>query len=80
MKPILFIEIDNKNLKKNNSSEQKLLSQLQNELGYTLYRIDGIKKTKLTALENTNEHYDVLCVAEWLIIWFVRCLLPAIFP
>ena len=64
MKPILFIEIDNKNLQKNNSSEQKILTLLQNQLGYTLYRIDGIEKTKLTVLENTNEHYDVLCVAE----------------
>jgi FkbM family methyltransferase len=64
MKPVLFIEIDNKNLYKNNSSEKILLTQLQNEFGYTLYRIDGIEKTKLTVLENTNEHYDVLCIAE----------------
>lgn len=64
MKPVLFIEIDNKNLLKNNSSEKILLTQLQNDFGYTLYRIDGIEKIKITSIENTNEHYDVLCVAE----------------
>lgn len=62
--PILFIEIDNKNLNKNNTSERQLLAQLQNELGYTLYKIDGNQKIKITTPQNTDEHYDVLCVFE----------------
>ncbi len=62
--PILFIEIDNKNLNKNNTSEKLLLSQLQNDLGYALYKVDGNQKIKISTPQNTNEHYDVLCVYE----------------
>ena len=63
-KPVLFIEIDNKNLSKNNSSEKELLSQLKNDLGYSLYRIEGMQKIKIDSIENTNKHYDVLCIIE----------------
>lgn len=62
MHPILFIEIDNKNLTKNGSSEKKLLDQLRNEFNYTLFKVDGNNKIKIEEINNTIEHYDVLCV------------------
>lgn len=62
--PILFIEIDNLHLKQQDASEKILLTQLQTKFGYTLYRIDGIRKIKITAIEDNDEHYDVLCVKE----------------
>lgn len=63
-RPILFIEIDNSYLSAKNTSEKEVLSYLQNKLGYTLYRINGIAQEKINNLENTNLHYDVLCVFE----------------
>lgn len=60
-KPVLFIEVDHKNLQKNNSSEKELLLKLQ-ELGYSLYRIDGEEKISIITPENTNLHYDVLAL------------------
>ena len=62
-KPVLFIEVDHKNLQKNNSSEKELLSKLK-DFGYSLYKVDGIQKIRLNMIENTNEHYDVLCIKE----------------
>lgn len=62
--PILFIEIDNKNLNKNETSEKQLLTQLQDKLGYVLYKVDGNRTIKITSIQDTNEHYDVLCIFE----------------
>ena len=64
MKPIIVIEIDNQNLLQHQSSEKKIISKLQNEFGYTLYRINGIEKIKITELEQTDSHYDALCIYE----------------
>ncbi len=64
LQPIMVIEIDNRYLKGKNTSEKILLTQLSMEFGYTLYRIDGINKIKITAIEDTDTHYDVLCVKE----------------
>ncbi len=64
MKPVLFIEIDNRYLKPKNTSEKIILTQLRNEFNYTLYRINGMEKIKIDAIEDTNEHYDVLCIME----------------
>lgn len=62
--PLLMIEIDNRYLKPKNTSEKILLTELSMKFGYSLYRIDGINKIKITAIEDTDKHYDVLCVKE----------------
>jgi FkbM family methyltransferase len=64
MKPTLMVEIDNRYLISKNTSEKMLLSLLQNTFGYTLYRINGLEKIKINVIEETDMHYDVLCVAE----------------
>ena len=64
MKPTLMVEIDNRYLISKNTSEKMLLSLLQNTYGYTLYRINGLEKIKINLIEDTNMHYDILCVAE----------------
>ncbi|HNE50584.1 MAG TPA: FkbM family methyltransferase [Chitinophagales bacterium] len=63
-KPLLFIEIDNRYLKTKNTSEKIILTLLASEFGYTLYRIDGMNKIKITTIEDTDTHYDVFCVWE----------------
>jgi FkbM family methyltransferase len=60
-KPLLYIEVNQYNLNKAGSSEMQLLSILQNDLNYTLYKIDGIQKIKITDIKNTGMHYDILC-------------------
>lgn len=61
LKPILFIEIDNHHLLKNNTSEAEILTKLSS-LGYTLFAIEEKSKIEITSFENTNKHYDVLCI------------------
>lgn len=63
-RPLLFIEIDNRYLIPKNTSEKKLLTQIQRDFGYTVYRIHGMEKIRLNTIEDTGEHYDVLCVME----------------
>lgn len=63
-KPMLFVEIDNRYLIPKNTSEKKLLTQLQQEFSYTLYRIHGLEKIKINTIEDSGQHYDVLCVPE----------------
>lgn len=63
-KPMLFVEIDNRYLIPKNTSEKKLLTQLQQEFYYTLYRIHGLEKIKINTIEDSGQHYDVLCVPE----------------
>lgn len=63
-KPLLMIEIDNRYLKTKNTSEKIILTLLSSEFGYTLYRIDGINKIKISDIGDTDMHYDVFCVYE----------------
>ena len=63
-KPMLFVEIDNRYLIPKNTSEKKLLTQLQQEFSYTLYRIHGLEKIKINTIEDSGQHYDVLCAPE----------------
>ncbi|MEN9448048.1 MAG: hypothetical protein RJA25_1338 [Bacteroidota bacterium] len=64
LKPIIFIEIDNRYLQPKGTSEKKLLTQIRNDFAYSLYRINGTEKIRMEAIEDTGMHYDVLCVVD----------------
>ena len=58
-RPILFIELDDENLKAQNDSAELLISFLK-KIGYTIYRADNKQEVKLNS-EFGNCHFDIVC-------------------
>lgn len=62
MHPILFIEVDDNNLKKVESSAKELIALIE-ELGYDITNAND--NSKVSSKDNfTNCHFDIICKAK----------------
>lgn len=59
-RPVLFIEIDDNNLKQQNSSASNVISWLD-DLGYSIKRADTLEPVDSNYEKFKNCHFDVIC-------------------
>lgn len=59
-KPLLFIEIDDRNLSQQGASARELLNYL-NKIGYTCIQSESGKTIRDNSLELNNCHFDMIC-------------------